>query len=123
MPSMYRIPSSLSHPHSLSPPFPSPSPYHPFSHLTRSPSNITTLSTAPNSSSPPPLSTCPLITLPLDEIASDKSQQMAKLLDFQANPTRKALLEDLVAKGVLNDVQPEILALYTLLETKFNPLG
>ena len=59
----------------------------------------------------------------LDEIASDKSQQMAKLLDFQANPTRKALLEDIVAKGVLNDVFPEVAALYNLLETKFNPLG
>ena len=58
-----------------------------------------------------------------DEIASDKSQQMAKLLDFQANPTRKALLEDIVAKGVLNDVFPEVAALYNLLETKFNPLG
>ena len=59
----------------------------------------------------------------IDEIASDKSQQMAKFLDFQANPTRKALLEDIVAKGVLNDVLPEIVALYNLLETKFNPLG
>jgi hypothetical protein len=48
---------------------------------------------------------------------------MAKLLDFQPNPTRKALLEDIVAKGVLNDVIPEIAALYSLLETKFNPLG
>jgi translation initiation factor 3 subunit A len=48
---------------------------------------------------------------------------MAKLLDFQANPTRKALLEDIVAKGVLGDVFPEISALYNLLETKFNPLG
>lgn len=48
---------------------------------------------------------------------------MAKLLDFQANPTRKALLEDIVAKGVLADVFPEIAALYNLLETKFNPLG
>lgn len=63
------------------------------------------------------------IFLTIDEIASDKSQQMAKLLDFQANPTRKALLEDIVAKGVLNDVAPEIAALYALLETKFNPLG
>ena len=58
-----------------------------------------------------------------DEIASDKAQQMAKLLDFQANPTRKALLEDIVAKGVLQEVLPEILPIYNILETKFNPLG
>jgi translation initiation factor 3 subunit A len=58
-----------------------------------------------------------------DEIASDKAQQMAKLLDFQANPTRKALLEEIVAKGLLQDVLPEVAPIYAILETKFNPLG
>ena len=58
-----------------------------------------------------------------DEIASDKAQQMAKLLDFQANPTRKALLEDIVAKGLLQEVLPEVAPIYAILETKFNPLG
>jgi translation initiation factor 3 subunit A len=58
-----------------------------------------------------------------DEIASEKNRQMAKLLDFQANPTRKALLEDIIARGVLDEALPEVTALYYALETKFNPLG
>jgi len=57
-----------------------------------------------------------------DNISYAKDQRMAMLLDFQANPTRHALLSDIVNKGLLNDVVPELAALYTNLELKFHPL-
>jgi len=57
-----------------------------------------------------------------DETATEKNIQLATLLDFQTNPTRKALLNDIVAKGVLQDVIPELQGLYDILETKFHPL-
>jgi translation initiation factor 3 subunit A len=56
------------------------------------------------------------------DVATEKQQQMATLLDFQANPTRKALLADIVNKGVLADVLPELSGLFDDLETKFQPL-
>lgn len=64
-----------------------------------------------------------LVAIEDDETATEKHQQMATLLDFQANPTRKALLSDIVARGVLSEVTPELLQLYDLMETKFHPLS
>lgn len=58
-----------------------------------------------------------------EEIAHEKNQRMAMLLDFQANPTRQALLQDIVNKGILNDVLPGLADLYSDLETKFHPLS
>ena len=62
---------------------------------------------------------------PIDnvEIASEKNQRMALLLDFQANPTRQSLLLDIISKGLLEEVSPEISDLYYSLETKFQPLA
>jgi len=57
-----------------------------------------------------------------DETATEKNIQLATLLDFQTNPTRKALLNDIVAKGVLQEVIPALTGLYDILETKFHPL-
>lgn len=57
-----------------------------------------------------------------DETATEKNIQLATLLDFQTNPTRKALLHDIVAKGVLQEVIPALTGLYDILETKFHPL-
>jgi len=57
-----------------------------------------------------------------DDMSLEKNQQMAMLLDFQANPTRQALLSEMVNKGILTDVLPELSQLYHLLETKFSPL-
>eukprot|EP01041_Mallomonas_annulata_P007659 gene7659-15674_t len=57
-----------------------------------------------------------------DDMALEKNQQMAMLLDFQSNPTRQALLVEMVGKGLLTDVLPELASLYDLLETKFTPL-
>ena len=57
------------------------------------------------------------------DAAFEKNQRMAQLLDFQANPTRHSLLEDIVRKGVLDYVNPEIRELYYLMEVKFHPLS
>jgi translation initiation factor 3 subunit A len=57
-----------------------------------------------------------------DDIATEKNKQLATLLDFQASPTRKALLSDIVDKGILNDIHPCLLGLYDHIETKFQPL-
>ena len=56
------------------------------------------------------------------DAAYEKNQRMAQLLDFQADPTRHSLLEDIVKKGVLDFVHPEIRDLYHLMEVKFHPL-
>ncbi len=57
-----------------------------------------------------------------DEVATEKNKQLATVLDFQANPTRKALLTDIVNKGILNDVLPSLSKLYDHMEVKFHPL-
>jgi translation initiation factor 3 subunit A len=58
-----------------------------------------------------------------DETHVDKNQQMAVLLDFTANPTRQALLSEIVANGILNDVSPDMRSLYDNLECSFRPLS
>eukprot|EP01038_Epipyxis_sp_PR26KG_P009766 gene9766-13137_t len=57
-----------------------------------------------------------------DDVVDEKSQQMALILDFQANPSRQSLLNDLVNRGIVNDVIPELSKLYEALEQKFQPL-
>jgi translation initiation factor 3 subunit A len=52
----------------------------------------------------------------------EKSSQMALLLDFQTNPSRQSLLNEIASKGFLADVLPELAALYDNLEVKFQPL-
>ena len=51
-----------------------------------------------------------------------KTHQMAVLLDFTAHPTRQALLTELIANGILEDVSPELRELYKHLEGSFQPL-
>lgn len=58
-----------------------------------------------------------------EEEVVEKTSQMALLLDFQSNPSRQSLLGEIVAKGFLNDVLPELAALYDNLEVKFQPLA
>eukprot|EP00602_Paraphysomonas_sp_CaronLab_P008561 CAMPEP_0185035268 /NCGR_PEP_ID=MMETSP1103-20130426/26339_1 /TAXON_ID=36769 /ORGANISM="Paraphysomonas bandaiensis, Strain Caron Lab Isolate" /LENGTH=949 /DNA_ID=CAMNT_0027572273 /DNA_START=23 /DNA_END=2869 /DNA_ORIENTATION=- len=58
-----------------------------------------------------------------EEASAEKNQQMAMLLDFQANPTRHALLAEIVAKGVLSEVDPSLRSLYDLVEGRFRPLA
>ena len=57
-----------------------------------------------------------------NDAAYEKNQRMAQLLDFQANPTRHSLLQDIVEKGVLDHVLPELRELYYFMEEKFHPL-
>ncbi|CAE7420348.1 TIF3A1, partial [Symbiodinium microadriaticum] len=57
-----------------------------------------------------------------EEIRQEKNQQMALLLDFQANPSRSALLTEIMTKGLLNEVYPELKQLYESMETGFKPL-
>jgi translation initiation factor 3 subunit A len=58
-----------------------------------------------------------------DGAAYDKNQKMAKLLDFDSNPTRHSLLKDIVDKGLLEYVSSELKVLYYQMETKFQPLS
>jgi translation initiation factor 3 subunit A len=52
----------------------------------------------------------------------DKSVQLATLLNFLANPSRKLLLDEIVNLGLLDEVLPEFKGLYEALECKFFPL-
>merc|ERR1711871_636567 len=56
------------------------------------------------------------------ETTSEKTQRMAMLLDFHAQPSRSGLLSEIISKGILEEVSPEIASLYVDLETKFQPL-
>lgn len=58
-----------------------------------------------------------------EEELVEKSSQMALLLDFQSNPSRQSLLNDIASKGILNEVLPELKTLYESLEIKFQPLA
>lgn len=57
-----------------------------------------------------------------DDMDQAKNQQMATLLGFSANPTRRSLIEELLAKRTLTAVEPSVRALYTHLEETFHPL-
>jgi translation initiation factor 3 subunit A len=57
-----------------------------------------------------------------DDIVVEKNQQMAMLLDFQANPTRQNLLAEIIAKGIHREVLPELSKIFDLLEVDFKPL-
>eukprot|EP00563_Minutocellus_polymorphus_P014473 CAMPEP_0181054626 /NCGR_PEP_ID=MMETSP1070-20121207/18777_1 /TAXON_ID=265543 /ORGANISM="Minutocellus polymorphus, Strain NH13" /LENGTH=1041 /DNA_ID=CAMNT_0023133905 /DNA_START=75 /DNA_END=3200 /DNA_ORIENTATION=- len=58
-----------------------------------------------------------------DDIAKEKTTRMATLLGFHTrNPTREALLSEIRAKRVMDDVPDYIRELYTLLEDSSNPL-
>ena len=58
-----------------------------------------------------------------DDIAKEKTARMATLLGFHTrNPTREALLSEIRAKKVMDDVPEYLRELYTLLEDRSNPL-
>eukprot|EP01031_Cornospumella_fuschlensis_P031056 gene31056-37534_t len=56
-----------------------------------------------------------------DDEVVEKQTQLNCLQEFQAVTSRGALLADMVSSGLLEDVQPELKALYEALETKFSP--
>jgi translation initiation factor 3 subunit A len=58
-----------------------------------------------------------------DDIAKEKTARMATLLGFHTrNPTREALLSEIRAKRVMDDVPEYLRELYGLLEDSSNPL-
>ncbi|CAM9158053.1 unnamed protein product [Laminaria digitata] len=58
-----------------------------------------------------------------DDLSKQKNQRMATLLRFSTDPSREALLEELVKKGVLAQVSSDVLALYNIVETNFRPMS
>ncbi len=59
----------------------------------------------------------------LDDIAKEKTSRMATLLGFHTrNPTREALLSEIRANNVMEDVPDYLRDLYKLLEESINPL-
>ncbi|KAK9448907.1 uncharacterized protein V1518DRAFT_416662 [Limtongia smithiae] len=52
-----------------------------------------------------------------------KNNRLSFLLNLSKAPTRSSLLKEVLAKGVLTRVSPEIKSLYTILEADFHPLS
>ncbi len=57
-----------------------------------------------------------------DDLTNEKNQRMSTLLGFNTDPSRESLLKELIAKGILNAVHPQLRFLYTKLETNNSPL-
>ncbi len=57
-----------------------------------------------------------------DDLTNEKNQRMSTLLGFNTDPSRANLLKELIAKGILNAVHPQLRFLYTKLETNNSPL-
>lgn len=62
------------------------------------------------------------VSAEVDDQVIEKNQQMAMLLDFQANPTRQNLLADITAKGIHRDVLQDLVTLHRTIELDFKPL-
>ncbi|CAM9541220.1 unnamed protein product [Ectocarpus fasciculatus] len=58
-----------------------------------------------------------------DDLSKQKNQRMATLLGFSTDPSREALMDELVKKGILAQVSPDVLALYNIIETNFRPMS
>ncbi|CAM9411979.1 unnamed protein product, partial [Hapterophycus canaliculatus] len=58
-----------------------------------------------------------------DDLSKQKNQRMATLLGFSTDPSREALIDELVKKGILAQVSPDVLALYNIVETNFRPMS
>ncbi len=52
-----------------------------------------------------------------DDLTKEKNERMSTLLGFNTDTSRKNLLKELIAKGILNAVHPQLRFLYTKLET------
>lgn len=73
----------------------------------------------------PIVSECPLANdsaLEYDQMAKEKNSRLATLLGFTVQVERPALMKELVIKGIVGHVLPELRDLYKLLESDFNPL-
>jgi len=59
----------------------------------------------------------------MDEARKNKNTRLTNLLSMPVAPSRANLLKDILAKGLLNRVRPEIRDLYNILEVDFHPLS
>ncbi|KAK5940864.1 eukaryotic translation initiation factor 3 subunit A [Knufia obscura] len=59
----------------------------------------------------------------MDENRKNKNTRLTNLLSMPAAPTRAGLFKDILGKGLLNRVRPEIRDLYNILEVDFHPLS
>ena len=63
------------------------------------------------------------VSIEEEDVPVDRSSSLAKLLDFQANPSRQNLLHEIVNRGVLDYVSTELRSLYDNMEVNFKPLS
>jgi len=63
------------------------------------------------------------VSIEEEDVPVDRSSSLAKLLDFQANPSRQNLLHEIVNRGVLDHVSTELRSLYDNMEVNFKPLS
>ncbi|KAI5292230.1 eukaryotic translation initiation factor 3 subunit A, partial [Ascosphaera atra] len=59
----------------------------------------------------------------VDEVRKNKNTRLTNLLGMASPPTRAGIFKDLLARGLLNRVRPEIRELYQILEVDFHPLS
>jgi len=59
----------------------------------------------------------------MDQARNNKNTRLTNLLSMPAAPTRAGLFKDILGKGLLNRVRPEIRDLYNILEVDFHPLS
>ncbi|KZZ91972.1 Proteasome component (PCI) domain protein [Ascosphaera apis ARSEF 7405] len=59
----------------------------------------------------------------VDEVRKNKNTRLTNLLGMAQSPTRASIFKDLLTKGLLNYVNPEIRELYNILEVDFHPLS
>ncbi|KAI5283879.1 eukaryotic translation initiation factor 3 subunit A, partial [Ascosphaera aggregata] len=59
----------------------------------------------------------------VDEVRKNKNTRLTNLLGMSQSPTRAGIFKDLLTKGLLNHVRPEIRELYNILEVDFHPLS
>lgn len=59
----------------------------------------------------------------MDEARKNKNSRLTNLLSMPSAPTRANLFKDILSKGLLRRVRPEIRELYNILEVDFHPLS
>lgn len=63
------------------------------------------------------------ILVDVDEVRKNKNTRLTNLLGMAQAPTRASIFKDILSKGLLSRVRPEILDLYNILEVDFHPLS
>ncbi|EXJ86967.1 translation initiation factor 3 subunit A [Capronia epimyces CBS 606.96] len=63
------------------------------------------------------------VLVDVDEARKNKNNRLTNLLSMPSAPTRAGLFKDILNKGLLKRVRPEIRDLYDILEVDFHPLS